>query len=280
LIIDNAVHALNIQTGETELLAANPVAGSRIHGGPGSMTDDGRWYCMDWTDLGGERGFGLFHTERLEFKFVRLGIRGHLTHLQIEPGGGRLFQFVGRNARDEIRLFAADDAEGFPFLTPWHGAISSILKEGRWAGDHAQWTLLRGDAVQRIHEAKAPFDLVFHDPFSAEHNGPLWSLAFFTALKRLCAPDAMLATYSAATPVRVALLLAGFYVGSGLPTGTRGETTVAAITKERLAQPLGKRWLERWQRSSRRAPHGAETPADLEARINAHPQFQNMEPRS
>ena len=48
-------------------------------------------------------------------------------------------------------------------------------------------------------------------------------------------------TYSAATPTRVTLLLAGFYVGSGVSTGMKGETTVAATRRVALGSLLGER---------------------------------------
>ena len=81
-------------------------------------------------------------------------------------------------------------------------------------------------------------------------------------------------TYSAATPTRVTLLLAGFYVGAGSSTGTKGETTVAATQLQALESPLGARWLERWRRSSSRAPHGAPLTPEVETRLLAHPQWQ------
>jgi len=84
---------------------------------------------------------------------------------------------------------------------------------------------------------------------------------------------ALLLTYSAATPTRVTLLLAGFYVGAGVSTGTKGETTVAATRRAALGSPLGERWLERWRRSSSRAPHGQPLTPEAEARVLAYPQW-------
>jgi hypothetical protein len=71
----------------------------------------------------------------------------------------------------------------------------------------------------------------------------------------------------------VSLLLAGFFVGKGASTGTKGETTVAATKLEYLESPLGERWLERWRRSSARGPHGGELTAELEHTVSAHRQF-------
>ena len=83
----------------------------------------------------------------------------------------------------------------------------------------------------------------------------------------------MLVTYSASTRTRVSLLLAGYFVGAGPSTGNKGETTAAATRRGLLAEPLGARWLERWERSSARAPHGEELTAELDRALRAHPQF-------
>ena len=71
--------------------------------------------------------------------------------------------------------------------------------------------------------------------------------------------------------MRVALLLAGFFVGRGGATGEKHETTVAATDRELLAQPLGAEWLRRVERSTCGAPlresglGGRISPEDLAA---------------
>jgi len=79
-------------------------------------------------------------------------------------------------------------------------------------------------------------------------------------------PPAELFTYSAATPTRVALLLAGFYVGAGVSVAGKAETTAASPSPAGLRSPLGARWLARWKRSSAFRP-------ELDREILAHPQF-------
>lgn len=66
----------------------------------------------------------------------------------------------------------------------------------------------------------------------------------------MCRPGATLHTYSTATSFRAALLLAGFAVGAGGPTGLRAETTIAAADLADLGEPLGERWLARLARST------------------------------
>jgi queuine tRNA-ribosyltransferase len=88
-------------------------------------------------------------------------------------------------------------------------------------------------------------------------------------------------TYSASTAVRTALLAAGFYVGRGVGTGPKAETTIAC-TPETLQDSeaqrekiLGTPWLERWERSGSRFPHGLpdDERDEIEHRIRSHPQF-------
>ena len=78
---------------------------------------------------------------------------------------------------------------------------------------------------------------------------------------------------------RAALLLAGFRVGVGRPTGFKEETTVAANAPELLSDPLDRRWLERVRRSDSaeplREPVYRKCPLLTEtwARLAEHPQF-------
>ena len=178
------------------------------------------------------------------------------------------------HARDPLRLALADDA-GFPFLVPWRAQAEALLSRGEADGDGYQWRLVLGDLKQVLARQQTPAaEVVFFDPFSPAANPTLWTEETLTALRSRCAADASVFTYSASTATRVSFLLAGFFVGAGVATGSKGETTVAATSLSRLASPLGARWRERWERSSRRAPHGAaELTPDVEARIRNHPQF-------
>ncbi len=172
-----------------------------------------------------------------------------------------------------LRLAIADP-EGFPFLQPWKHAVEAVLSEGRWDSPSLSWRVLEGDAVKLVNELDGQFDIVFFDPFSPDSNPTMWTVDFLREIRsRTPREGGLLATYSAATPTRVSLLLAGFYVGHGLSTGTKGETTVAASASGLVQQPLGQRWLDRWQRSSAPGPHGGPLTSELELTVRAHPQF-------
>ncbi|MEO6420471.1 MAG: MnmC family methyltransferase [Polyangiaceae bacterium] len=169
-----------------------------------------------------------------------------------------------------LRLALAEP-EGFPFLIPWREAATALMEHGEWRGDGARWVLHEGDFLDVLDGSTSDADLVFFDMFSPQHNQLLWTANTFSRIHARCRTDgegAFLYTYSCSTPARVALLLGGFFVGAGASTGTKMETTVAVTVKSSLETPLGKRWIERYGRSSVRRPED-------EAGIYAHPQFKD-----
>ncbi len=150
-----------------------------------------------------------------------------------------------------------------------------------------RWELVAGDFTERMKwspgetaDFPAPHAILY-DPHSPSANPEMWTLPLFEALRgrldsnRLCG----LATYSRSTAVRVALLLAGFWVGVGVGTATKEETTVASNRKEGVAVPLDGRWLERCRRSGAaepwdRPPFGGRPLTEATwARLREHPQF-------
>jgi queuine tRNA-ribosyltransferase len=151
-------------------------------------------------------------------------------------------------------------------------ATRALLEQGRHESPHCSWELRLGELETTLREAEAdPADIVFWDPFSPRANPELWTCAAFTAARRGCRSGASLHTYSGATSVRAALLLAGFAVGIGEPVSPGKYATCAATSVEALRQPLTRRWFERLARSS--APFPSDAPADALERIEALAQF-------
>lgn len=129
-------------------------------------------------------------------------------------------------------------------------------------------------------ETDAPH-AIFFDAFSPAKNPAMWTLPLFANLFHLLDPSrpCSLTTYSRSTMLRVTLLLAGFFVGRGIATGLKEETTVAANTRSLLHDPLDHKWLERAHRSDSAEPlhEAAYLQSRLSAasweRLHAHPQF-------
>jgi queuine tRNA-ribosyltransferase len=136
--------------------------------------------------------------------------------------------------------------------------------------------LRHGDILQQLaREPAASADLAFWDPFSPDANPELWTFAAFAALRRVCRNRSSVHTYSGATRVRSALLLAGFAVGIGEKIADGKYATIAALSGDGLpgvlAQPLDRRWLERLSRSS--APFPSDAPPSAFEQIRGLPQF-------
>ncbi len=197
------------------------------------------------------------------------------------PVGPRPLQIVSFECDLDPLILAARHAAWFPHLR--HAAPQALLKAGRWAhaSGRIEWRLLPGDFLEHLEAAPAP-DLIFYDPFSSKTDTALWQTEVFARIHRQCQPrPAELYTYSAATAVRVALLVAGFHVAEGVGTGPKATTTVAysravamhgSSTSPRL---LGADWLARWKRSGSKYPPGLPEAdrATFEQRFLAHPQF-------
>jgi hypothetical protein len=158
-----------------------------------------------------------------------------------------------------------------------------LLEHSRFENEYCQWDLRHGNFLSLIDQEKIFPELIFHDPYSPKLNPEMWSYTCFKKLFHLCdksEKSTHLLTYSRATPVRVALLISGFFVGAGASSGLKDETTEASTTRETLISPLGERWFDRWQRSDNPLPPKSATESNenlskekIEAILRGHPQF-------
>ena len=133
---------------------------------------------------------------------------------------------------------------------------------------------------KRITNLPSPHAILF-DPYSPKKNPAMWTALLFADLFRQLDPQrsCALATYTRSTMARVALLLGGFFVGVGHPSGLKEETTVAASRLELLDEPLDHRWLERAKCSHSAEPLSGpvyrQAPLSPETweKLRQHPQF-------
>ncbi len=159
-----------------------------------------------------------------------------------------------------------------------HPAPHQLLKNGSWSdrSGRISWQLLVGDVREKLSEA-SPADYIFFDPFSYKTDSDLWGQSFLGSIAQRCqGRPTLLATYSASTAFRAALLCAGFYVGKGVATGAKEQTTLAALPPIPHWFPsLGESWLLHWERSGNRYPIDASEVErqKIENTIRNHPQF-------
>lgn len=197
------------------------------------------------------------------------------------------------NAPEGLR-HAISETECFPHLKPWAPQILELLTHGSTHLMEHQWKLHVGDFRSQVSQAP-PAEVIFFDLYSPRISGALWSVPVMELLRRH-SPQATLVTYSAATPVRLALLLAGWRVGrpsgSNPVTSLKNDSTLAIASElqsDWLENPLGVEWLEKFRHSSQARPYpsqqdpqGGSDPwstlsfNQLEALLLQHPQFQSL----
>jgi queuine tRNA-ribosyltransferase len=184
----------------------------------------------------------------------------------------------------DLRLleFTLDHSHHFKHYHGYEPAIRSLLNQGCWREGAITWELREGDFNQLIDQEASSADLIYWDAYSPKVNSEMWTLSCFKKLFSKCQNSphraASLYTYSRSTPIRTALLAAGFYVGVGQATGLKNETTQASTQIQELPHPLGERWFSRWQRSDTPFPIDIENYDQDEIRLKIlnHPQFRTL----
>ena len=182
--------------------------------------------------------------------------------------------------------FALQNGAALEYLAGYEAPIAELLKSGsvnfRDQAHQVNWQFERSDFPSWVGQNRGhtPQAIMF-DAFSPARNPVMWTLPLFTNLFRQLDPQrpCNLTTYSRSTMLRVTLLLAGFFVGRGVATGLKEETTVAANSLALLDEPLDCRWLERVRRSDSAEPlhepvyRQARLSADSLLTLERHPQF-------
>jgi hypothetical protein len=193
--------------------------------------------------------------------------------------------------------FALTHAADLGYFGGYENHLEDFLRDHRVAfcdgGQSINWEFHPGDfptlisnSILKTQNSKlypVPHAILF-DAYSPARNPAMWTLPLFTNLFQLLDPQrpCALPTYSRSTILRVTLLLAGFFVGVGHATGEKEETTIAANDLSLIAEPLGRRWLERSRRSHRaepmREPFYRIAPLTAESweKLQAHPQFKDL----
>ena len=183
----------------------------------------------------------------------------------------------------EILEFALLHAQEIDYLRGWQETVAELLADSiAFPNSNIRWVLHRGDFSRMENPAPAP-SVIFFDPYSPARNSEMWSLETFRRIWNIvndpAVPVCTMTNYTRSTSARVTMALAGWFVGKGVPTGDKEETTIAANRIDLLEQPLGKDWLSRVHSSTNAAPlrgrnyeRGPIAPEDY-AMLLAHPQF-------
>ena len=95
--------------------------------------------------------------------------------------------------------------------------ISELIKNKSYTKNNLHVELFIGDAREYIKKFNNHFDIVYQDAFSPSKNPMLWTLEYFSDIKKSIKEDAVVTSYSIALPTRLALFENGFnvYINSG-----------------------------------------------------------------
>ena len=218
---------------------------------------------------------------------IGLGPAGNaITAIEALRGSKTPIEMHSFEISTEVLEFALQHSEALEYLAGWESVVTQLLEGGvAFPLPNIRWQLHRGDFSRQPHDAPAP-SAIFFDPYSPARNLEMWNLETFRSLWKAVSardcPPCLMTNYTRSTAVRVTMALAGWFVGKGIPTGDKSETTIASNRLELLEHPLGRSWLSRVRSSTNASPirgrneeRGPIAPEDS-AVLKSLPQFSDL----
>jgi len=167
----------------------------------------------------------------------------------------RRLEIISFEKYPEALAQIVSEGDVFKYLTPYRETLHTLLQKKQVKiGDQIFWKLLTGDFTELDLQSLPPADLIYFDFYSPATCPELWTSSIFKRLFEKSTPDTTLITYAAGKSVRSAMLLAGFFVGTGPSTDMKLETTIASTRIEALEKPLTLDWLTSLERSAKPFP--------------------------
>jgi tRNA U34 5-methylaminomethyl-2-thiouridine-forming methyltransferase MnmC len=225
------------------------LSGQLMHSQVGPWTEANAVYA-DQSGLRGEGPLVLYD--------IGMGTAANALAL-IARLGSRPLRIISFEKYPESLELALGMESEFPYLQERTVVLHELLDRRHVRFENIEWNLVTEDFLDASLLGFPRPDLVYFDFYSPSVCPELWTEEIFSRLKT--APR--LITYASNKSVRVAMLLAGLYVGKGAATSMKLETTVAGSSP--VANLLDLDWLESLERSPK------DFPMD---RLRAHPQFQ------
>ena len=122
-----------------------------------------------------------------------------------------------------------------------HKIVASLINNKIWTDGKNSIELIISDARKSLTLLQEKFDLIFLDAFSTNRNPELWTYDFIKALKKLLLEDGVIITYSAAFPVRGAMLRSKLHIGTTEPFGRKNGGTIASTDAKRIKSELSEK---------------------------------------
>ena len=109
--------------------------------------------------------------------------------------------------------------------------IKILSKDLFYKDEKIMIEIFNGDAREYIKKLDN-IDIIYQDAFSSDVNKALWTVEYFHDIAALCSDDAIITTYSVATPVRLSIQRNGFSIYDYASEGTN-RSTIALNKKEK-----------------------------------------------
>jgi tRNA U34 5-methylaminomethyl-2-thiouridine-forming methyltransferase MnmC len=128
----------------------------------------------------------------------------------------------------------------FPYpepLQPFQSVITAIAQQGWYEDERVRIDVIFGDARHFLRTTDLMFDIVYQDAFSPKKNPLLWTQEYFADLADHLNSDAIVTTYSSATPVRMGMVANNLFVYEPPKAGVRSGT-IASPSSELPLTPI------------------------------------------
>jgi len=108
--------------------------------------------------------------------------------------------------------------------------IKTLSNNFQYEDENLKIEILIGDARDSIKLIDEKVDIVYQDAFSPRVNPALWSVEYFSDIKKIASKDIVITTYSIATPTRLSMYEAGFKIHSFEASKVK-KGTIASLKK-------------------------------------------------
>ena len=113
--------------------------------------------------------------------------------------------------------------------------INSIAQNCKYEDENVKIEVFIGDARDYIRSLeKNSFDIIYQDAFSSDVNFELWTKEYFDDIYKLCNDSCIMSSYAIATPIRLSMYEAGFFIYENRPI--KRKITLAFKQKQDLIE--------------------------------------------
>ena len=111
--------------------------------------------------------------------------------------------------------------------------IKTVAQTCKYEDEKIKIEVFIGNAREYIKSLdKNSFDIIYQDAFSSDVNFELWTKEYFDDIYRLCKSDCVMSSYAIATPIRLSMNEAGFFIYEHRPV--KRKITLAFKQKQEL----------------------------------------------